>query len=105
MTPQLALDFSADVARDRERLKTLAGELALRAGRAGVTAGDVRIAAVNRGILTGSESAARMKALNLGGVMAEAGLVRSSQYRRSNVTRSHGNLHCVYTLLEFAEVA
>lgn len=87
--------------RDVERLATLAGELALKAGRHGVTVSDLRLTAVNRGILTGEESARRMKELNLGAVMAKAGLFASGQYRRSTVERSRRNLHVIWVVEEF----
>jgi hypothetical protein len=102
---QIGLDFEADIARDVERLTTLAGELALKAGRHGVTVSDLRLAAVRAEILTGGESASRMKQLNLGAVMKAAGLFASGMYRRSDVGRSHGNLHSVWTTIEFAEEA
>ncbi len=94
-----------ELARDRERLCTLAGELALKAGRHGVTVSDLRIAAVNGKLLTGEESERRMKELNLGAVMASAGLHASGAYRRSTIVRSRRNLHVVWVLPEFAEVA
>ena len=97
-------DLSNDVESDRNRLKTLAGELALRAGRSGVCVSDLRIAAENRGILTGQESGPRMKMLNLGDVMKQAGLSRTGQYRRSDIGRSHGNLHAIWILPEFASL-
>ena len=97
---QTTLDFEADLARDIERLTKLAGELALKAGKHGVTVSNLRLAAVSAGILTGGESASRMKRLNLGAVMPKAGLFRSGKYRRSDVGRSHGNLHSVWVVEE-----
>ena len=104
MTEGLPL-FAFDCERDIERLTRLAAELGLKAGRHGVTVSDLRIAAENRGILTGDESAARMKQLNLGAVMRAAGLYATKQYRRSDVGRAHGNLNAVWTTIEWAEVA
>lgn len=98
---QLAIDFEADIARDIERLKTLAGQLALKAGRHGCTVSDLRIAAVNAGVLTGQESAGRMKRLNLAAIMRDAGLRATEGYRRSVVPRSHSNLHRVWVIPEF----
>lgn len=97
--------FNDDIARDFERLTRLAAELGLKAGRHGCTVSDLRIAAVNRGILVGDESAARMKQLNLGAVMRAAGLCATKQYRRSDVGRAKRNLNVVWTIQEFAEVA
>jgi hypothetical protein len=88
----------------RHRLTTLAGELARKSGRGGVTASDLRIAATNKGWLTGEESEARMKALNLGATFAAAGLVASDRFRRSDVPRARRNLNRVWTLPEFAPI-
>lgn len=101
--PQMSLDLSEEavIARDVERLTTLAGELALKAGKHGVTVSNLRLAAVAGEILTGEESEARMKRLNLGAVMRKAGLYRSGDYRRSDVGRSHGNLHAIWVVEEF----
>ena len=94
-----------DLERDRERLVDLARELGLKAGRSGVCVSDLRIAAVNRGILTGEESSTRMKRLNLGAIMTRAGLIATRNYRRSDVARAHGNLNVVHVIQEFTEVA
>ncbi len=102
---QTTLDLDADIVRDVERLKTLAGELALKAGRHGVTVSDLRLAAVRAGILTGGESDTRMKRLNLGKIARLAGLKATDRFRRSDVARAHGNLNRVHVLPEFAEVA
>jgi hypothetical protein len=93
------------VARQVERLIPVAVELAQKAGRSGVTVGDLRITAVNRGILTGAEGAPHpgtgklMKPRELsylGSVMKAAGLVPTDDYRRSDVPGSNGNLHKVW---------
>jgi len=105
MSAQLSIDFEADVARDQQRLATLAGELALKAGRHGVCVSDLRIAAENRGILSGEESESRMRALNLGAVMRRAGLFATKQYRRSDVGRAKRNLNQIYVIQELAEGA
>jgi hypothetical protein len=104
MTDTLSL-FDHDVARDIDRLKELAHELALRNGRHGITVGDLRLAAETRGILTGHESLARMKALNLGQVPRKAGLYRTEERRASRINRAHGNQNFVWVVREFAEVA
>ena len=94
-----------DLTRDIERLTKLASELGPKAGHHGVTVSDLRIAAENAGILTGQESASRMKRLNLGAILLAADLYRTKRYRRSSVPRSHGNIHVVHVIREFAEVA
>lgn len=91
------------VERTIERLMPVAVELAAKAGRAGITVADVRLAAVQRGILTGEE---RGRSLSfLAHVPARAGLVpkrEGEQYRRSSIGRSHGNLHRVWVSPEHA---
>jgi len=88
------------VSRDLDRLARVAGRLALKAGRGGVTISDVRLYAEAKGWLTGQERGRRLSSLWL--VMHRAGLVRSGEYRRSSVARSHRNLHQVWKLPEFA---
>lgn len=75
-------------ARDIERLIPLALELAAKAEC--ITVSNLRIAAVQRGLLTGEEEGRRLSFL--GAVMQAAGLERTGQYRRSGVPKSHGNL-------------
>lgn len=103
MTDQITLDFGADLERDRERLAALAGEMGLARGAFGLTVGELRVAAENKGILTGQESASRMKALNLGKVLRAGGLFKTERFRRSIVKRSHSNAHVVWTIQEHAE--
>lgn len=102
---QMGLDFEADIARDVERLSTLAGELAMRNGNFGVTVGDLRLAAETRGWLTGEESEARMKQLSLNRIMRRAGLYRTNDYRPSPIKRAHANPNRVWVAREWAEVA
>jgi hypothetical protein len=83
-----------DEARQIERLVPLAVELAERAGTSGITISDVRVTAENRGILTGEEKGARLS--YLGKVMEAAGLTATPHFRRSNIPKSHGNLHRVF---------
>lgn len=97
--------FSDDIERDIGRLTTLAAELGLKAGRHGATVSDLRLTAVARGILTGEETAERMKRLNLGAIMRASGLISTRNYRRSDVGRAHGNLNTGWVIVEFAEVA
>lgn len=87
----------------RERLKTLAGELALKAGRGGVTISDVRLTAQSQGLLNGQESKEYLALLDLHSLLRDAGLVATNAYRRSNVDRAHGNLNKIHTLREFSE--
>jgi hypothetical protein len=86
-----------------ERLKRLASELLLASGAHGVTTGDLRYSAENRGLLTGEESLAFMNALQLGLVIKDAGGLPSERHRRSPVRKAKRSLNVVYTLLEFAE--
>lgn len=89
--------------RDLDRLIPLARELAEKAGEYGCTVSDVRIVAVQRGILTGEERGRRLSFL--GKLMPAAGLVATGQYRRSSVDRSHSNLHAVWVERQYAEGA
>jgi hypothetical protein len=79
-----------------QRLRPLVLELAEKAGASGITVSDVRLYAVHRNLLTGSE---RGRALSwMGALMKAAGLVPTDQYRRSEIGRSHGNLHRIYRI-------
>jgi hypothetical protein len=75
-------------------LVPLALEIAELAGPQGLTVANVRLAAVQRGILppgaTGRELAF------LGALMKRAGLRPTTEMRRSQVVASHGNLHRVW---------
>ena len=71
-------------------------ELAKKAGDAGVTVSDVRLTAVQRGLL---QSEARGRDLSfLGAVCRAAGLIPTERTRRSTIDQSHGNRHTVWTL-------
>jgi hypothetical protein len=88
------------VERQLERLIPIAKELAQKAGCHGVTISDVRICAVNRGVLTGEEAGKRLS--YLGSVMEAAALVPTDGFRRSSIPKSHANLHRVFVAQEFA---
>lgn len=97
-------EVPAHRARDLERLIPLAVELADRAGPLGITVADVRLAAVQRGILTGEETGRQLS--YLGAVLRHyAGLVKTGGYRRSVIERSHGNLHAVHVHPRHARAA
>lgn len=102
--PMFAAPSAFEQERDLERLATLAGELALKAGRHGVTVGDLRITAVNRGLLTGEEDGKRLAGL-LSQVMRKAGLYATTSYRRSAIEKSHANLHVVWVTDEWRHIA
>lgn len=97
MSTQMLLGLEATAAKHRadlERLAPLAVELALKAGRSGVTVADCRIVALQRGLLTGGE---RGRALAYLGKLCEtAGLVPTTEYRRSIIEKSNGNLQRVW---------
>lgn len=101
MKDQLSIEFATDRTRDIERLVPIARELAERARGHGVTIADVRLTAVNRGILTGEEQGRRLSFLGV--VMKKAGLVATNEYRRSHIGRSHGNPHRVFVTPDFAQ--
>lgn len=94
--------FEFDVERDRTRLATLAGELALKNGTYGITCGDLRMAAETRGILTGAEDEARMNQLKLRSVMFAAGLVSVGTHRRSRVPQAKRSMNAIYFTRECA---
>lgn len=76
------------------KLAEIAQGLARMAGPKGVTVSDVRHEAVRHGILP-QQAKGRQLAF-LGALMREAGLVPTGEYRRSEVDKSHGNLHQVW---------
>jgi len=93
--PLFAAAGEPDPERQIERLVPIARELAERAGAHGVTVSDIRIAAENRGLLTGEERGRRLSWLAR--VPRAAGLRPvPGAFRRSAVARSHANLHQVY---------
>lgn len=85
-----------DEQRQIDRLVPIARELAAKAGAQGITVSDVRIVAEARGLLTGEERGRRLS--YLGKVMEAAGLAKTGDFRRSDIPRSHGNLHAVWRL-------
>ena len=96
---QLGLDMleraTSRHAADIARLVPLARELAARAGLDGVTVSDLRIVAVQRGLLGASSG----RGLSyLGAIFRAAGLVPTDRYRRSDVPQAHGNLGRVWCL-------
>lgn len=82
--------------RDIQRLIPLARELATKAGPAGITVSNLRFVAVSRGLLTGEETGRRLSFL--GSVMKAAGLENTGIYRRSDITKAHGNLNAIHVL-------
>lgn len=92
-TPEMR---KADIAR----LVPLAVELAERAGSNGVRVENLRLAAVQRGVLTGEERGRRLSFLGV--VMKRAGLVNTGRYERSRtIKRAHGNLGAVWCLPKY----
>lgn len=86
---------------DIVRLVPLAEVIALKAGRSGVTTSDLRIFAVQRGLLTGEEKG---KSLSwLGAVMKRARLVNTGATRRSPIGRTHGIRQVVWVHSSFTE--
>jgi hypothetical protein len=88
-------DTAAKHESDIQRLIPLARELAQRAPD-GITVSNLRLAAVQRGLLSGNEKG---RALSwLGAVLSRAGLVPTGEWRRSSIVKSHGNAHRVFVL-------
>lgn len=84
-------------------LVPIARELAEKAKGYGVTISDVRLTAIQRGLLPPD---AEGRALSfLGAVLARAGLVPTERFRRSDIARAHGNLNRVATLPEYKDGA
>jgi hypothetical protein len=102
--PQLELRWDRHVPAHRReavaRLIPLAQDLARRAGETGITVADLRLYAVQQGILTGAETGRQLS--YLGAVLTAAGLAKSGRYRRSHIERSHGNLHAIFLAPEHA---
>lgn len=98
-------DIKAAALAIRARLVPIAQELALKAGRGGISSSNVRIAAVLRGILSGKESEHFMNLINVRSVMHQAGLVATREWRVSAVRQAKGSPNRVYVVPEFAEVA
>lgn len=71
-------------------------ELAKKAGEDGVTVSDIRLTAVQRGLL--QETAKGRELSFLGSVCRAAGLIVTARTRRSIIDASHGNRHSVWVL-------
>jgi hypothetical protein len=98
-------DVADDLDSLRGRLTILAGQLAEKAGRHGITVSDLRTYAMNAGWLTGQESEHRMNELRLGAVMRAAGLISTGSYRRSTVPQAKRSPNAVYVVREYVEGA
>lgn len=77
-------------------LVPLAQELARTAGPAGITVADIRLAAVQRGLLSGNEEGRELSYLSA--VPPAAGLKPTGTFRRSVIVKTHGNLNQVWRL-------
>lgn len=75
-----------------DRLEPLAKELLSRHPE-GITVSNVRLAAVQRGLLTGGETRAQLACL--GALMQRVG-EPTTEFRRSDVAKARGNLNRVY---------
>jgi hypothetical protein len=84
-------------------LAPIARELAVKAGPLGIIAADVRLAGVQRGILTGTETGRELSYLPA--VMRAAGLVSTGQYRKSQIPKAHANPNLVHVAPEYARAA
>ena len=92
------------IARLRGKLRALAVELLLARAGHGITTGDLRYAAENRGWLTGHESLAFMNALQLGRLIQSAGGIATGEHRRSQAAAAKRSLNAIYALREFVPV-
>lgn len=79
-----------------ELLKPVVRELARKSGDAGVTISDVRLTAVQRGLLAAEAKGRELSFL--GALCRAAGLVVTDRTRRSSIDKSHGNRHSVWVL-------
>lgn len=79
-----------------ELLKPVVRELARKSGDAGVTISDVRLTAVQRGLLAAEAKGRELSFL--GALCRAAGLVVTDRTRRSTIDASHGNRHSVWVL-------
>jgi hypothetical protein len=91
-----------DPVRDllEKNLVRIAQELAMRAGKHGVTVCDIRIHAEQRGLLTGEERGRQLSWLCL--IPRKAGLKSTGQVRPSTRPRAHGNFQRTWVLPAFA---
>ncbi len=88
-------DTASRHATEIAALVPLARELAAKAP-SGITVSNLRLAAVQRGLLTGEERGRRLS--YLGAVLSAAGLEPTGEWRRSSIMKSHGNPHRVFRL-------
>lgn len=79
---------------DIVRLIPLATALAKAAGEEGVTVANLRLAAVQQGLLTGAEQGRELS--YLGAVMKRAGLTATDRMRRSHIPATHGIRNVVW---------
>lgn len=79
-----------------ELLIPLVRSLAKKAGDSGVTISDVRLTAVQRGLLAAEAKGRELSFL--GALCRMAGLVVTERTRRSTIDQSHGNRHSVWVL-------
>lgn len=86
-----------------EKLVPLAQELAEKAGPSGITVSDLRIVGAQRNLLP-NKGAGRSLSF-LGKVLSAAGLQATTEYRRSVIPETHGNLNRVHVHRDFARVA
>lgn len=96
MSEQFAIEFDSDIARDLERCAVIARELAWKAGAAGITMEDVRLLAVERGVLTGHEVGRRLSFL---GQVPKAAHLVSTGKRRYTASR---NPNVIWVRAEYA---
>jgi hypothetical protein len=100
---QVGLDArDAAAARHADKIAALvpiAHELAEKVGVHGITVSDIRIVAVQRGILSGQEKGRDLSYLSA--VPPAAGLEPTGEYRRSVIVKTHGNLQQSWRLPAF----
>lgn len=94
---QLGFDYENDkefAARMLPRLIPIARELATARPDRRLTVADLRHEAVKRGVLTGAEKGKRLSFIHE--VFPSAGFEPTAEFRRSDIPRSHRNLHRVH---------
>ncbi len=102
--PSRAERQRAEAKRQIERAVPLAQALGARAGRTGVTVGNLRMALEARGLLTGDEKG-RASLIWVGRVFKAAGFKATGLFRRSVVKKTHGIPNRVWVLPEFYDEA
>jgi len=101
---QLGLDLGSDRSYADALIRALvpiARALATRASDRKITVANLRHAAEQRGLLTGAERGRRLSFIH--SVFPKAGFLRTDDYRRSDLPRSHGNLHRLWYLPDSSE--